>query len=93
MRMLVYCMCVRVRCTFYIYLHSSVISTTHTNNTYQSLMLHWQYNNYSYLTKYGISDFGAQLPPLSFIPFFILISLLFIIHYSRMHARARARES
>lgn len=54
----------------------------HTNNTYQSLMLHWRNNNYSYLTKYGISDFGAQLPPLSFI---LSFSLLFFIitYYSR----------
>jgi len=41
-------------------------------------MLHWRNNNYSYLTKYVISDFGAQLSP----RLFPLILFIIIIYYS-----------
>jgi len=77
MRMLVYLMYV-----FYLNLFS-VIFTRCILITYQSLMLHSRNNNYSYLTKYIISDFGAQLSPRLFPLILIIIIIIIIIYYSR----------
>jgi len=72
MRMLVYLM-------YVLYLNLfSVILTRCILITYQSLMLHWRNNNYSYLTKYVISDLAHSYRHVYSLSFLLLLLLLFI---------------